>query len=104
MKTNSLKNPAPIASEHKPDFAKASAPAPEKGKLMKKKGAQSADPSLGSVYHRSNGLERSGARYGITVNMPSGTSPEAGATQSNGRIIPAAVNRSRANFSSGMAE
>jgi len=104
MKTNSLKNPAPIASEHKPDFANASAPAPEMGKLMKKKGVQAADPSIKDAAVRGHGKATSGARYGITVKMPGGVAPEAGLTQSNGRIIPSAVNRSRANFSSGMAE
>jgi hypothetical protein len=74
-------------------------------KLMKKKGAQAGDPYKQPKPARKNVLrERSGARYGVSVKMPRGTSPEAGLTQSNGRIIPPAVNRSRPNFNAGMTE
>jgi hypothetical protein len=49
-------------------------------------------------------VERAGARYGIRVGFQKSTAPEAAATQGNGRIIKAAVNRSRPNFNDGMAE
>jgi len=78
--------------------------APEKGKLMKKKGAQAGDPSIKDAGHRSHVKARSGARYGIKVGFEKQTSPEAGATQGNGRLIPPAINRSKPNFTAGMAE
>jgi hypothetical protein len=46
----------------------------------------------------------SGARHGISVKLSGGTSPEAGATQANGRLIPPAINRTTPNFSAGAQE
>lgn len=89
------------AKVSKVDFTTAS---PEKGKLVKKKGAQAGDPSIKDAAHRSNVKARSGARYGIKVGFEKQTSPEAGATQGNGRLIPPAINRSKPNFTAGMAE
>jgi len=77
---------------------------PEKGTLEKKKGAQAGDPTREAKPSRKHVMERSGARYGIRVGFQKQVSPEAGEVQSNGRIIPPAVNRSRSNFSAGMAE
>jgi hypothetical protein len=83
----------------------ASAETSKNTKLVKKKGAQAGDPYKQPKPARKNVLrERSGARYGISVKMPKGTSPEAGLTQSNGRIIPSSINRSRPNFNAGMTE
>ena len=109
MKTDSKKNPAPIApTSAEPSNAAGSKPkvAPvEKGTLVKKKGAQAGDPTKMAKPSRTKTMiERAGARYGIKVGFQKQTSPEAGATQGNGRIIPAAVNRSRPNFNDGMAE
>lgn len=42
--------------------------------------------------------DRNGAAYRITMSTPPMTSPEAGATQANGRIIKSAVNRSLPEF------
>ena len=86
--------------------AKAAAPS-KNTKLMKKTGNAKGgtDPYKQAKPARPNKLrERSGARYGISVKMPKGTSPEAGLTQSNGRISPSAINRSRPNFNAGMTE
>lgn len=108
MKTDSTKNPAPLApTSAKPSNAAGSKPrvAPvEKGTLVKKKNTQAANPVLGPTNHRSNVKTRSGARYGVRVGFQHQASPEAGATQGNGRLIPPAVNRSKPNFSAGMAE
>ena len=111
MKSDSKKNPAPIApTSAEPSNATGSKPRvamPEKGKLMKKTGNakggtdpyKQAKPSRKFVT-----VERAGARYGIRVGFQKSVAPEAGATQGNGRIIASAVNRSRPNFNDGMAE
>lgn len=108
MKTDSKKNPAPLApTSAKPSNAAGSKPrvAPvEKGTLVKKKGAQAADPSIKDAANRSATKARSGARYGVQVGFQKQTSPEAGATQGNGRLVPPATNRSKPNFTAGMAE
>lgn len=90
------------AKVSKVDFKTA---APEKGKLMKKKNTAAGDPTREAKPARKHVMaERSGARYGIRVGFSKQVAPEAGATQSNGRILPAAVNRSQPNFTAGMAE
>ena len=109
MKTDSKKNPAPIApTSAEPSNATGSKPRvamPEKGTLVKKKGAQAGDPTKMAKPSRTKTMiERAGARYGISVGFQKQVAPEAGATQSNGRIIPAAVKRTRQNFTSGMTE
>ena len=94
------------AKVSKVDFKDASGK-PEKGKLEKKKNTQAGDPSIKDAGHRSHTTadgHRAGARYGIRVKFGKQTSPEAGATQGNGRIIPPAINRSKPNFTAGMAE
>ena len=113
MKTDSKKNPAPLApTSAEPSNATGSTPRvamPEKGKLMKKSGNakggtdpyKQAKPSRSFV--KADG-HRAGARYGVRVGFQKQTAPEAGATQGNGRIIPATTNRSKPNFSAGMAE
>jgi len=103
MKKDSTKNPNTLAAEHAPDIAtKAKAPSPEKGKLVKK-GNTASGGATGTTGSRKAVKATSGARYGITVKLSGGTAPEAGATQSNGRIIAPAVNRTRPNFQDGMA-
>lgn len=109
MKTDSKKNPAPIApTSAEPSNAAGSKPrvAPvEKGTLVKKKGAQAGDPTKMAKPSRTKTMvERAGARYGIKVGFQKQVAPEAGTTQGNGRIIPPAVNRSQPNFKSGMSE
>ena len=105
MKTSSKKNPAPLAPT---STAPGNAPAhtvakPEKGTLVKKKNA-AAGGATGTTGNRSHVKARSGARYGVRVGFQKQESPEAGEIQGNGRIIPPAVNRSKPNFSAGMAE
>lgn len=79
---------------------------PEKGTLVPKKGAQSADPYAQPMGRRSNVMyERTGAHYGIAVRVAAPlVNPEAGATQSNGRIMNNAINRSTPNFRTGMTD
>lgn len=48
--------------------------------------------------------ERSGASFGIQVGFEAHQAPEAGFLQSQGRIMPSAVNRSAPNFRAGMAD
>jgi hypothetical protein len=107
MKTDSKKNPAPIApTSAEPSNASGSktrvAPV-EKGTLVKKKGAQAGDPAKMAKPSRKNVLARSGARYGVRVKFQQTTAPEAGATQANGRILPA-VKGQAGNWKAGMAE
>jgi hypothetical protein len=108
MKKDSKRNPAPLApTSAKPSNAAGSKPrvAPvEKGTLVKKKGAQAGDPTKMAKPSRSNVLARAGARFGVRVKFQKTTAPEAGATQGNGRIIAASINRSRPNFKAGMEE
>jgi hypothetical protein len=103
MKSDSTKNPNTLAAEHAPDVAtNVKAPKPEKGKLVKKGNAASGG-ATGTTGNRKAGKATSGARYGISVKLSGGVAPEAGATQSNGRIVAPAVNRTRPNFQDGMA-
>lgn len=110
MKTDSKKNPAPLApTSAEPSNASGSKPrvAPvEKGTLMKKKNAAAggATGTTGARSHVKANGHRAGARYGVRVGFEKQTSPEAGATQGNGRLIPPAINRSTPNFSAGMAD
>lgn len=74
------------------------------GKLMKKKGAQAADPSgAGSKGKRANVKAKGGRAYGITASMPASQDPAAGATQGNGRIFSSVMNRTAPNFQAGYA-
>lgn len=113
MKKDTKKNSAPIAptSADKANASglKAKFPSanPEKGTLVKKKGAQAADPTKQAKPSRTNvlgALARGGARYGVRVKFQKTVAPEAGATQSNGRIFAPAVNRQNPNFKAGSAD
>lgn len=111
MKSDTKKNPAPIApTSAEPSNAAGSKPrvAPvEKGTLVKKKGAQAGDPTKMAKPSRSNVMSkgaRGGARYGVNVKFQQTVAPEAGATQGNGRIFSPAVNRQRPNFKAGASE
>lgn len=76
----------------------------EKGTLVKKKNTQAGDPTIKNKAIRKHVTETSGAKYGINVSFAKQTSPEAAKTQSNGKIVPAATNRTRPNFKSGMGD
>ena len=80
---------------------------PKAGKLVSKGGAQAADPSAQGVGVRgmaaASHTDRNGAQYSITSRYMRQTSPEAGATQANGRLFQSAVKRTNPNFSAGVA-
>lgn len=110
MKTDSTKNKAPIApTSAKPSNAAGAKPtvAPVlKGTLVKKTGNAKGgtDPYKQAKPSRTNVTSegaRNGARYGVRVGFQKQVAPEAGATQSNGRIISSPVNRQRPNFKDG---
>ena len=109
---DSTKNKAPIApastAPSASTSAKARVAAPEKGTLVKKKGAQAGDPTKMAKPSRKNVMSpdatHAGARYGIRVKFQQSTAPEAGATQGNGRILPSAIKRQAPSFSAGMVD
>lgn len=108
---DSKKNPAPLApttgdasnatGSKPPKTAK-----PLKGTLVKKTGNAKGgtDPYRQAKPSRSNVSATGGARYGVRVKFQKSVAPEAGATQANGRIIAAAINRVAPNFSDGKAD
>ena len=106
---DSTKNSKPIAPASTAPSVSSSAKArvamPEKGVLWKKKNTAAGDPTRMAKPSRTfTMVERAGARYGVKVGFQKQVAPEAGLTQSNGRIVPSAVNRSRPNFNAGMTE
>lgn len=109
MKKDSTKNPAPLApTSAAPGNAAPHNVAPvDKGILVKKKHGKDVNPNLEAKPARKQtllGMERSGARHGIRVKFQKTVAPEAGAVQGNGRLLPAAVKRSRAGFQAGQAD
>jgi hypothetical protein len=77
---------------------------PEKGTLVSKKNTQAGDPTIKDAAHRSAVKEKAGAAYGVKVKFQKQVAPEAGATQGNGKVVPAATNRTRANFKAGESD
>ena len=78
-----------------------------RGTLVPKKNTQAADPTAGGKSGGRTpilnaGGERLGAAYRIKSRY-SVSSPEAGATMANGRIVPSTMG-SRQNFSSGSSD
>jgi hypothetical protein len=74
--------------------------------LMPKGHSKSVDPNIspaGPAYVYTP-KERSGAQFGVQVGFEAHTAPEAGMTQSNGRLFQHAINRSAPNFLSGAYE
>jgi len=101
MKDNK-KNPAPIAPVSA-DASNASglkftvpSAKPEKGTLVKNTGNAKGgtDPYKQAKPSRKFVTNTGGARYGVRVKFQKTVAPEAGSTQSNGRIFKASVNRS----------
>lgn len=74
---------------------------PKAGKLVKKGGAQAADPYAQPVGTRKNVPASHGASYGIRAKYMRQTSPEAGLTQANGRSFKSVINRTSPNFEEG---
>ena len=110
---DSTKNSKPIAPASTGPAASSSAKikvsAPEKGTLIKKTGNAKGgtDPYVQAKPSRTKVLSqgaRGGARYGISVKYQAAVAPEAGATQSNGRIFKGAMNRQSPSFSAGMGD
>ncbi len=114
MNKDSSKNKAPIAPvsagiENASGLKfKTPSASPKAGTLIKKKGAQAADPYKQAKPSRkfvtSAGATSYGARYGVGVKMYATVAPEAGATQSNGRIFTSAVKRQAPNFQAGSSD
>ena len=109
---DSTKNSAPVAPASTAPTASSSAKprvaAPEKGTLVKKKGAQAGDPTRMAKPSRANVMspdaKHAGARYGIRVKFQQTVAPESGATQGNGRIFASAIKRQAPEFGAGMAD
>lgn len=95
--------PMPGSSPDSADAVNASA-APSKNTTgMPRKNSAHADPAVQPVGIRTYApKERCGACYGIQVGFEAHTAPEAGFTQSNGRVSQPVVNRSAPNFAVGM--
>lgn len=75
---------------------------PDKGSVVPRRNTQAGDLS-GPAGNRAYGThDRNGARYGIAVNYAAPVSPEAAATQANGRVFKSAVDRDRTNFDMGV--
>ena len=67
-----------------------------RGTLVPKAGEIKGGSSAweGTTGHRANVAQESlGASYKVNVSTPPMTSPEAGATTANGKIVPSAINR-----------
>jgi len=70
--------------------------------LVKKQHSKSVDPYIQPIGKRSYApYERGGAKYGVPVMFQKTVSPEAGATQANGRIFKPAIKRQAPNFQMG---
>ncbi len=112
---DSTKNSKPLAPASTGPMASSSAKIkvtpPERGTLMKKTGNAKGgtDPYVQAKPSRTfvtspNAQGRNGATYGIKVGFNAHVAPEAGMTQSNGRILGPAMNRQRPSFQSGMSD
>ena len=82
---------------------------PLRGTLVGKKNTQAGDPTAGGKANRKNvsagdaaASERMGARYATSVKFPKGTSPEAGPTMANAKIVPSVAGRNKPNFDYGL--
>lgn len=106
MAKNIAPNPAAGAAPAGAGAVVNASAAPSKNtKLAPRKGAQAGDPYRQPMATRAYApKERCGACYGVQVGFEAHTAPEAGLTQSNGRLMQHAINRSAPNFRSGMAE
>jgi hypothetical protein len=72
--------------------------------LVQRMHAKAMDPAFQPYGKRAYApKERCGACYGTQVGFEAHTAPEAGFTQANGRIFPAAIQRTAPNFQMGAA-
>jgi len=79
---------------------------PERGTLVAKANAAAGDPAVQGQGTRANvpyAGERKGAAYSIKASYAPQTSPEAGATQANGRVVSPAITRQKDSWSDGIA-
>jgi hypothetical protein len=83
-------------------FKNASGENSEYTKLVARQNAKANDPAFMPTGKRTYApYERNGAHYGVPVNFQAATSPEAAATQGNGRIFKPAIKRQAPNFQMG---
>lgn len=85
----------PMGNSAITDFANANPVPPLRGTLVGKGGAQAGDPTPPTAIRENVpvGSEKSGASYRIKAVTPPMIDPAAGATQANGKIVPAAMGR-----------
>lgn len=87
----------PMGNDAIMDFAKANAVPPLRGALIEKKGNAKGgvphEPPTGVRENVPVASERSGASYRIKAATPPMVDPAAGATQANGKIVPAVMSR-----------
>lgn len=109
---DSTKNPTIADASTAPKTSSSAKPrvaAPERGTLVKKTGNAKGgtdpyvQPKPSRTFVMSQSAQgRNGATYGIRVKHSASVAPEAGATQSNGRLVGPAMNRQRPSFQEGM--
>lgn len=73
----------------------------KKGMVVKKKGGPSQVEIPTAVPRHGVPQKTMGPRFTISVGLPNPTSPEAGMTQGNGRVIPSVTRRSVDSFVAG---
>lgn len=79
---------------------------PKKGTLVKKGNTAAGDPYAQPMGIRKNvpaSRDRNGAAYSVRASYLKSNSPEAAATQANGRKFKSVINRTNPNFSDGVA-
>ena len=74
-----------------------------KGVLVKKKNV-AAGGATGTTGMATHVKQTGGARYAIRVKFQKTEAPEAGATQANGRILPASIVRQSQSFGAGTVD
>jgi len=99
---------APMPGSNPPDSAvpaNASGAPSKNTQLVQRMHAKAADPAFQPIgKHPYAPKERNGAQYGTQVGFEAHTEPTAGFTQANGRVIPAAINRTAPNFQVGTVD
>jgi len=99
---------APMPGSNAPDSAvpvNASGQPSKNTILVQRMHAKSMDPAFQPYGKRAYApKERGGAQYGTQVGFEAHTAPEAGFTQANGRIFPAAIQRTAPNFQMGTVD
>ena len=107
--TKGFDNPAPLAPTNAgapsaPKVVNASGASSSNTKAVKKKGAQSGNPSIMDAKSRTAVKATSGARHGVRVKFQKQEEPSAGATMANARLLPSATPRQSPNFAAGRTD